>query len=533
MHNLLTEPLIRIQTESGTERTSLPGVIEALAARRVTCFPALRDHQQHPFHTFLAQLAAGVMHREKLGGRVPARSEEWAELLRTLTPDHPGDEPWSLVVPGLEQPGFMQPPAAPEMIRPTMRYETPDEMDILVNSKNHEFKVRAARNAQPDDWLFSLISLQTQAGNLGQGNYGISRMNMGTGNRSGLSLAPLARDPGSHFLRDVGALAERRAEILEAHGEYAAGGGLLILWTLPWDGSAASALGQGELDPMYIDLCRRVRLVSEEGKIRAYRASSKGTRIETKGRQGVTGDPWALVNLHGDDGEKVVTMPAIIGFRYDRSLAYLTGEKWRRPPMLSPTGEERENPAPMRVLGRALVRGQGKTQGYYRTDETAGPALQAALFDEDARQDLARIARERMDAVFTLSGGLGLAFKVYLGRGDAKRAGEPDQALAMVWRDRLRTVVDEGFISDLQLELEAAPDERPGVRDAWLENGANGLIDRARAVLREGMDSLRSAGFRDHIARNGATGALEHAVRRTRESQGGERAQGEEENPPR
>ena len=521
-----------METASGTERASLPEVIEALAARRVTCFPALRAHQQHSFHTFLVQMAAGVLHREKLEGRVPARSGEWAELLRALTPDHPGDEPWSMVVPDLEQPGFMQMPTGPEMIRPKMRYETPDEMDILVNSKNHEFKARTARNAQPDDWLFSLISLQTAAGNLGQGNYGISRMNMGTGNRSGFSLAPLARDPGSHFLRDVGALAERRAEIVETHEEYAAEGGLIVLWTVPWDGEAGNALKQGDLDPMYIDLCRRIRLAREEGKTCAYRASSRGTRIDTEERRGLTGDPWALVNLGQDSGEKVVTMPATIGFRYDRSLAYLTGEKWRRPILLSPTREEMENPTQMRILGRALVRGQGKTQGYYRTDEPAGTALQAALFDEDARQDLKKVSRERMDAVFNLSRGLGLAFMVYLGRGDARSIGKPEQALAASWRERLRAVVDEDFLSDLQLELEAPPEERPAVRDSWLEDGRNGLIDRARRVLQEGLDSLTSSASRNHIARNGATGALEEAVRRTKKEYGGNRSQeGEEENP--
>ena len=53
-----------METSSGKETASLPGTLEALTKGSVDSFPALRAHQQHSWHTFLVQIAAGLMHRE-------------------------------------------------------------------------------------------------------------------------------------------------------------------------------------------------------------------------------------------------------------------------------------------------------------------------------------------------------------------------------------------------------------------------------------------------------------------------------------
>ena len=119
-------------------------------------------------------------------------AERWAKLIRGLTPDFPGDEPWQLVVDDITKPAFMQPPA-----RSTERasdykntVSTPDELDMLVTSKNHDLKSAVADQASVDDWIFALITLQTMEGFAGAGNYGISRMNGGMSSRPAFSLAP-------------------------------------------------------------------------------------------------------------------------------------------------------------------------------------------------------------------------------------------------------------------------------------------------------------------------------------------------------
>ncbi|HRD98752.1 MAG TPA: hypothetical protein PLA97_20420, partial [Rubrivivax sp.] len=58
--NLLDEALIRWRSVADGElhRGSLPGLLAAMVADTVRDFPALRPHQRHPWHAFLAQLAA-------------------------------------------------------------------------------------------------------------------------------------------------------------------------------------------------------------------------------------------------------------------------------------------------------------------------------------------------------------------------------------------------------------------------------------------------------------------------------------------
>ena len=95
------------------------------------------------------------------------------------------------------------------------------------------------RQAEPDDWLFALVSLQTQEGFLGAGNYGISRMNGGFSSRPALGVAPHG-GAGRRWRRDVAALLATRDEVAEVHG-LQADGGLKLLWLAPWDGTTSTA----------------------------------------------------------------------------------------------------------------------------------------------------------------------------------------------------------------------------------------------------------------------------------------------------
>ena len=175
MHNLLSDPLIRVRLVDGTSTMlSLPEVYEALAADGVAAFSALRPHQRHAWHAFLAQL--GVIAVQRAGEAAPPRTAgEWGALLRGLTPEFSDDEPWQLLVDDPTQPAFMQCPA-PNAVRPYRgRVTTPDDLDILVTAKNHDVKQAVALGCGLDDWIFALIDLQTMAGFLGAGNYGVAR----------------------------------------------------------------------------------------------------------------------------------------------------------------------------------------------------------------------------------------------------------------------------------------------------------------------------------------------------------------------
>ena len=69
---------------------------------------------------------------------------------------------------------------------------------MLVTAKNHDLKSSIAAQANVDDWIFALVTLQTMEGFGGVGNYGIARMNSGFGNRPAFSLAPVGQNPGAH-----------------------------------------------------------------------------------------------------------------------------------------------------------------------------------------------------------------------------------------------------------------------------------------------------------------------------------------------
>ena len=197
MHNLLEEPLIRVRlTDATTRPMSLPEVYDAMSAERVSSFPALRPHQRHAWHAFLAQLGTVALQcagHEKL----PSTGLDWPALLRNLTPAFGSDEPWCLIAEDPAHPAFMQCPAPNGFDAYRGRAVTPDDLDILVTAKNHDLKRTVAAANAPDDWIFALIDLQTMAGFLGAGNYGIARMNGGFSARPCLGLAPAEGGPGS------------------------------------------------------------------------------------------------------------------------------------------------------------------------------------------------------------------------------------------------------------------------------------------------------------------------------------------------
>ena len=96
----------------------------------------------------------------------PETAGEWASLVLGLTPDYPDDEPWQLVVDDITKPAFMQPPASSKAKEKDYKSSvaTPDELDMLVTSKNHDLKAAVAVQASADDWVFALVTLQTMEG---------------------------------------------------------------------------------------------------------------------------------------------------------------------------------------------------------------------------------------------------------------------------------------------------------------------------------------------------------------------------------
>ena len=502
MFDILTEPVIRMDTAAGRRSASLPEVYATLMADAVHAFPALRPYPRHAWHAFLVQLGAMAMHRSEVA-EPPAEAAEWTRLIRGLTPDWPDDEPWQLVVDDITKPAFMQPPtkSAGKLAEYKSTVATPDELDLLVTAKNHDLKSAVISDANADDWLFALVNLQTMEGFGGAGNYGISRMNGGLGSRPAFSLTPSTR-PGAHVRRDIIALMEQHSPLVSSVGDS-------LLWTLPWDGTADEVLNLARLAPLYIEVCRRVRLRSTaDGRLSAVRTSSKAARINAKASNGVTQDPWTPVDLRDKKGEKVLTLPGG-GFTYRRVVDYLDETKFTLPALAEPTPAERRSQDTMQLVARAMVRGQGKTEGHY---ERIIPIRSKAL---RARGDLGSIAQDRVNQIGAVQRILSHAIQVFLAQGDADNTGRPEhRRLATRWLKRLDEIVDDRFFNDLQDEFDISADdraERERIRYQWLRDF---VIYKARGILQDATDALPCPAMFRYEARVSAEGLFEGRVRR-------------------
>ena len=279
-------------------QTSLPGVFAAMTSGQANLlFPVLRPHQRPSWHMFLVQLATLALWREPLQD-LPTEEKYWRTALRQLTADDPDDSPWQLVVDDWSRSAFLQPPA-PQGLK-WAEVETPDALDMLITARNHDIKSAIAREAATEDWVYALVSLQTCEGYNGQGNHGIARMNGGSSSRPMFGLAPategdLSIDLSAWWSRDVKQLiAARRRENAPDVPKPA------LLWCEKWPEN--HQLVWADLDPLCIEVCRRVRLAWSNSRLAARRSTSAKSRIDAKMLKGNTGDPWAPVQH--SDGKK-------------------------------------------------------------------------------------------------------------------------------------------------------------------------------------------------------------------------------------
>ena len=505
MFNILTEDLICVAMKCGVRAASLPEVYAALMVDNVNGFPALRPHQRHAWHAFLVQLGAMAMHRAGLS-EPPDDATEWAALIRGLTADFPADEPWQLMVEDITKPAFMQPPASSndKLAEYKGVVGTPDKLDMLVTSKDHDLKAAVAAEAAMDDWIFALVTLQTMEGYGGARNYGISRMPSGYGNRPAFSITPSVR-PGRHIWRDIDALLRHRPAIL---AEYLViDGGIGLLWVEPWDGTKAETLLINHMEPFYIEVCRRVRLRQAAGRIEAVRSNSLSRRIVDN--KGLTGDPWAPV---GKTSNQRDTPPAFLGnrkFGYERIVDGLFSTDWRPPPLFSLTAHDRAADGTMHLVARGMVRGEGGTAGYHERVIPLKPKTAQVFGRGGGTDDIADIARERVAQIGKIKTILRHSIATFAAHGESNNTSPEQRSRANPWSDNLDEIVDASFFEDLQKEFDKEDmKERKRIRNRWLRNGKDGVVDHAVNLLHAAEAALPCLSIHRYKARARADGVF-------------------------
>lgn len=504
--NLLTDRLIRtLMTDGKVEIQSLPEVYAAMAQDRIASFPALRPHQRHAWHAFLAQLATIAMHRTNTSVP-PQTSAEWQTLLRGLTPDYADDEPWCLIVDDPTRPAFMQCPSPNGLDDYRGRVMTPDDLDVLVTSKNHDVKRAIAHGGAPEDWIFALIDLQTMAGFLGAGNYGIARMNGGFSARPCLGLAPAKGLVGAHLFHDIQRMIAGRDQLLEEYSSYyAPTGGLALLWIEPWNGTEQADLRN--LDPYFIEICRRVRLRLEDNQFVAWTASSKSARINAKAAKGNLGDFWTPVE---NKDSKALSLSSV-GFPYKRLVELLfENETYNKPQSMRVEGDTGDQ---WQLVARGIAGGQGKTEGYHeRTDIAFANKTASGLFRAAESNRLAEIAKAQIEEISEVTDALRFGIAVAAsGEKESNSLTKSDRAHATPFGRRLEAVADTHFFAVLEDRF-LVEDDTEAARHRVVF--ARLLIKAARKLLKEAIDSVPCASIHRHRARARATSAFEGRLRR-------------------
>lgn len=471
LFSLLDEPLIsyRRVSDGAATQASLPELLVALAQDEIRDFPALRPHQRHPWHAFLVQLAAIALHRA--GVDVPfASAPAWRNALLAMTPDDPDGAAWCLVAP-VDKPAFLQPPVPEGRVDDWKSlYSAADELDMLVTSKNHDVKGARAVKAKPEDWLFALLSLQTQEGFLGAGNYGISRMNGGFASRAGVGVAATPSLWGHRWASDLGRLRQNRAVIAEERG-LSLDEGVALVWVEPWSG--LDSLSFAALDPFYIELCRRIRLVWRGSCMGAVGAGTKAPRIASKELNGVTGDPWVPVET---DAAKALTITSK-GFDYKLVAELLFGSKYT-PAITQGMGLGPATGGAV-LIAQGVTRGQGKTEGYHERRVPVSPKTRSLLLG-GKRDVLGKAASKRIGAINDVRSTLWSALvALFSNGGPGKDASDSVKDKAGDFARVFEQGEDARFFVDLNEEIEADDQGRQHLQ--W----QLGLVDRAEAVLKQ------------------------------------------------
>jgi len=398
-------------TGGGKEKMSLPQILSELSSLSskdsIEDFPYLRPYQYHSFYSFLVQLSAMALAQMHYEDAIPKkiRTDDWRQMLLRLSDDD--DLPWHLLVDDVEQPAFFQPPFLKEdsknrfnRFKGFKQVSTPDELDIIVNAKNHDVKRHLYACADPEHWIYALISMQTMSGYSGARNYGIARMNSGYGNRPCVCRIP-GFDYGERFRRDVRVLLTYRQKIIKSYN-YKKNGGHRLLWLLPWGGNKSEVLDLQQLDPYFIEICRRVRLIQNYeasqnyGNLIAMRIGTTARRINADIYKGNIGDPWTPLRVVEDKSDKpkkkkpevkgiTVSYPGF-DYRMIHSLIFEQGYRGsllQRPHIL-------DGPTPIYYFS-TLVRGQGETDGFYER------YLPVPVYGEKEWASIGKISAERLE----------------------------------------------------------------------------------------------------------------------------------------
>jgi len=348
----------------------------------------------------------------------------------------------------------------------------------------------------------------------GRGNYGIARMNGGSSSRVLMGLAPIPAAgpdvtlrPGPRLKRDITQLLARREGLLQSTPiPYSADGGLTLMWTAPWPDGEQLSLDQ--LDHLFIEVCRRVRLRIDGGVLSAAVGNSSSERLKAKELKGVLGDPWAPIHR---TGAKALTIGDEGRFHYALVVDLLFSGNWQAPLLAElGDGEDHETEDWLMVLA-AIARGNSKTGGF---QSRALPLKgREARVIGARRKELRKLATEQINEIKTLDTVLRNALALAVAGGVQEKINKDSYAQTQPFRDRLDAVADRAFFPALWARFEAEQQGTPDDVEAARRGFLLPLIEAARNLLEEGLADIPCASIRRPRAEARARSRFESLLR--------------------
>ncbi len=462
--NILQDPVFRVTDHHHPHTLTLPEVLEALGRDAVDHFLGLQGHQQDAVHVFLSYLAATILaRRHETIPRQPA--DFWLSGFRALA-RRPDDDAWTLVVANQDHPAFLQPPVlSPPALSPE-KYPTPDALDVLNSSQNHEIKKNRASHAYPDEWIYALITLQMMSPYLGQGTSAISRMY--ANQRLIVEVTDNLRY-GPRWSHAVTRLLAYRPTLLREPYLYR-DDGVTLTWVPPWP--VGESLSLRELDPFYIDISRRIRLVATDTGCQALKinpTNDNTPRIAAKTQNGNLGDAWIPVNI--DPGPKN-NLPHRALSTEKVDAAFLQRILFERHVILAPLQRpERAWQESLYFIISLLIRGKnaGQTDGFSRTVLRIPAPAQHTIFGPVAQRDLwgdysARMINDAQNMQRILK----TALMAYLEAGPEQL--QRQRQSIRKWRERAMTQWTAQWQTQYFSHLWTAIDKNSSMRTAWQED---------------------------------------------------------------
>jgi CRISPR system Cascade subunit CasA len=284
-------------------------------------------------------------------------------------------------------------------------------------------------------------------------------------------------------MRDLSVLLDDREGLSKRFQEAHHGGATgehLLLWLPVWD---EGSLALGTVHPYALEVCRRVRLVRQDGQLLLRRASSNAMRIAAKEQRGVVLDPWVPI-LRGDEPRALTAQAHSLSYRKLQELIF-DRAKVDLPVLATPSEREREANQPGTLIAQVLVSGDGGTDGWLSRElpmpapvltqwqlAPAALAQRSQLFVNLAGLAVGKVLRSAL--LQFVDGSDDVDWK----NRDFTRAVEP-------WVTRFEAEIDGAFFEQLFATIEAGHGDIDAQRQwvSWLVQACRAHLDAAGEAL--------------------------------------------------